>query len=171
MAGDLRTIHQKLAKTEFKGEAKSVEKIKDNVLNLSYQLSSVSFDEVSFKDQLIKLISDNFSLEFRISTKGIDSIPWEEINNTIKRTLYLSTRETFQNTLKYAEANKFFIQFSSEKKEILLLLKDNGKGFEKGKSKIRIGLKNQGASRRNPENFRSKIYRTRNANKHHYSDK
>jgi signal transduction histidine kinase len=47
-----------------------------------------------------------------------------------------------QNTIKYAQANKFFIQFSSEKKEILLLLKDNGKGFEKGKGKKGIGLKN-----------------------------
>jgi len=142
VAGDLRVLHQKLSKTELLGEAKSVEKIKDNVRNLSHQLSSVSFEEVSFKDQLINLISDNFSLDFRISTEGIDTVPWEEINNTIKRTLYLSIRESLQNTLKYAKANKFFIQFSSEKKEILLLLKDNGKGFEKGKGKKGIGLKN-----------------------------
>lgn len=142
VAGDLRMLHQKLSKTELKGEAKSVEKIKDNVRNLSHQLSSVSFDEVSFKDQLINLISDNFDLDFRIKAEGTDSIPWEEVNNTIKRTLYLCIRESMQNTLKYAEANKFFIQFSSEKKEILLLLKDNGKGFEKGKGKKGIGLKN-----------------------------
>ena len=142
VAGDLRMLHQKLSKTELQGEAKSVEKIKDNVRNLSHQLSSVSFEEVSFKDQLINLISDNFSMDFRISTQGIDSVSWEEVNNTIKRTLYLSIRESLQNTLKYAEANKFFIQFSSEKKEILLLLKDNGKGFEKGKGKKGIGLKN-----------------------------
>ncbi len=142
VAGDLRMLHQKLAKTELQGEAKSVEKIKDNVRNLSHQLSSVSFDEVSFKDQIINLITDNFDLDFRIKAEGIDTVAWEEVNNTIKRTLYLSIRESMQNTLKYAEANKFFIQFSSEKKEILLLLKDNGKGFEKGKGKKGIGLKN-----------------------------
>lgn len=142
VAGDLRMLHQKLSKTELQGEAKSVEKIKDNVRNLSHQLSSVSFDEVSFKDQLINLISDNFSLDFKISAEGIDAVSWGEVNNTIKRTLYLCIRESLQNTLKYAEANKFFIQFSSEKKEILLLLKDNGKGFEKGKGKKGIGLKN-----------------------------
>ena len=142
VAGDLRMLHQKLSKTELQGEAKSVEKIKDNVRNLSHQLSSVSFDEVSFKDQIINLITDNFDLGFRIKTEGIDTIAWEQVNSTIKRTLYLSIRESMQNTIKYAQANKFFIQFSSEKKEILLLLKDNGKGFEKGKGKKGIGLKN-----------------------------
>lgn len=142
VAGDLRMLHQKLSKTELQGEAKSVEKIKDNVRNLSHQLSSVSFDEVSFKDQLINLISDNFSLNFRIKVEGMDSIPWEEVNNTIKRTLYLSIRESLQNTLKHANADQFFIRFSGEKKEILLLLEDNGKGFQKGKGKKGIGLKN-----------------------------
>lgn len=102
----------------------------------------MSFNEVSFKDQLINLISDNFSLDFRISAEGVNDISWEEVNGTIKRTLYLSIRESLQNTLKYAEASKFFIQFSSEKKEILLLLKDNGRGFDSGKKKKGIGLKN-----------------------------
>jgi signal transduction histidine kinase len=142
VAGDLRMLHQKLSKTELKGEAKSVEKIKDNVRNLSHQLSSVSFEEVSFKDQLINLISDNFDLDFRIKVEGIDSVPWLKVNNTIKRTIYLSIRESLQNTLKYAQGDKFFIQFSSERKEILLLLEDNGKGFEKVKGKKGIGLKN-----------------------------
>ena len=117
VAGDLRMLHQKLSKTELQIEAKSVEKIKENVRNLSHQLSSVSFDEVSFKDQIINLIADNFSLDFRISTEGMDSVLWESVNATIKRTLYLCIRESLQNTLKYAEATKFFISFSSEKKE------------------------------------------------------
>lgn len=142
VAGDLRMLHQKLSKTALEKEAKSIEKIKDNVRNLSHQLSSVSFDELSFKDQLINLISDHFSLDFRISVEGIDTVSWKEINNTIKRTLYLCIRESLQNTLKYAEATKFFISFSAEKKEILLILWDNGKGFDQQKGKKGIGLKN-----------------------------
>lgn len=134
VAGDLRMLHQKLSKTELQKEADNLEKIKENVRNLSHQLSSVSFDEVSFKDQIVNLIADSFSPSFRIST--------EEINNTLKRTLYLCIRESLQNTLKYAEASKFFIHFSIEKKEIVLLLNDNGKGFDLTKGKKGIGLKN-----------------------------
>jgi signal transduction histidine kinase len=142
VAGDLRIVHQKLSKTELKDEAKSVEKIKENVRNLSHQLSSVSFQEVSFKDQIINLVSDHFDPKFRISVEGIDTVLWQSVNPTIKRTLYLCTRECLQNTIKYADASKFFIIFSSEKKEIQLLLKDNGKGFEAKNGKKGIGLKN-----------------------------
>ncbi|MFD2566993.1 tetratricopeptide repeat-containing sensor histidine kinase [Pseudotenacibaculum haliotis] len=142
VAGDLRMLHQKLSKTELQKEADNLEKIKENVRNLSHQLSSVSFDEVSFKDQIVNLIADSFSPSFRISTEGINDIGWKEINNTLKRTLYLCIRESLQNTLKYAEASKFFIHFSIEKKEIVLLLKDNGKGFDLTKGKKGIGLKN-----------------------------
>ena len=142
VAGDLRMLHRKLTNTEYKEEANSLDKIKENVRNLSHQLSSVSFDEVSFKDQMINLVADNFSLDFRIKVEGVDSVLWETVNSAIKRTLYLCARESLQNTLKYAEASKFFIRFSSEKKEILLLLEDNGKGFDLTKGKKGIGLKN-----------------------------
>tara|TARA_R110002073_G_scaffold123234_1_gene266737 strand:- start:34511 stop:36340 length:1830 start_codon:yes stop_codon:yes gene_type:complete len=141
VAGDLRMIHQKLLQNNI-DEAKNVESIKENVRNLSHQLSSVNFEEVSFKDQIINLISDAFSPGFRITTEGIDTIPWKEINSTIKRTLYLCVRESLQNTMKYAEASKFSIVFSQEKKEVQISLKDNGKGFDEGKLSKGIGLKN-----------------------------
>lgn len=141
VAGDLRMIHQKLVQNNVE-EAKNIENIKENVRNLSHQLSSVSFEEVSFKDQMINLISDAFSPSFRITTEGIDTVIWKEINSTIKRTLYLCIRESLQNTMKYAEANTFIISFSQEKKEIKVLLKDNGKGFDEGRSSKGIGLKN-----------------------------
>jgi len=141
VAGDLRMLHQKLVQNNA-DEAKSIEGIKENVRNLSHQLSSVSFEEVSFKDQIINLISDAFAPGFRITTEGIDTISWKEINSTIKRTLYLCVRESLQNTMKYAEASTFVIAFSQEKKDIKVSLKDNGKGFDNAKSSKGIGLKN-----------------------------
>ena len=44
--------------------------------------------------------------------------------------------------MKYAEASKFSIVFSQEKKEVQISLKDNGKGFDEGKLSKGIGLKN-----------------------------
>ena len=72
----------------------------------------------------------------------MDLILWKDVNETIKRTLYLGIRESLQNTLKYANANQFFIEFSRDKKEIVLHLKDNGEGFDILKGKKGIGLKN-----------------------------
>ena len=142
VAGDLRMIHQKLIQNNNE-EAKNVESVKENVRNLSHQLSSVSFEEVSFKDQIINLISDSFSPSFRIRTEAIDSVIWKEINSTIKRTIYLCIRESLQNTIKYGEASQFIISFSMEKKTVKVTLTDNGKGFDIDKKRNGIGLKNQ----------------------------
>ena len=49
VAGDLRLLYLKLTGAELENEAESVEKINDNVRNLSHQLSSVRFDETSDK--------------------------------------------------------------------------------------------------------------------------
>jgi signal transduction histidine kinase len=142
VAGDLRMLHQKLDKNSQQEEADRLEKIKENVRKLSHQLSSVSFDEVSFKDQMINLATDYFSKDFKIFTKGIDTIDWKEINETIKRTIYLCVRESLQNTIKYAEATRFDILFSSHKKEVRVRTLDNGKGFENTEGSKGIGLKN-----------------------------
>lgn len=142
VAGDLRMLHQKLAGSNQQEEANGLEKIKENVRNLSHQLSSVSFEEVSFKDQMINLATDYFSKDFKVFVKGLDLEGWEEVNETIKRTLYLSVRESLQNALRYAEASRFDILFSLHKKEVLVSAKDNGKGFKTTKEPKGIGLKN-----------------------------
>ena len=142
VAGDLRLIHQKLENSNLLEEAQKLNIVKDNVRNLSHQLSSVSFDKVSFKDQIINLVSDYFSLDFRIKVNGINDVEWTKINNSIKRLLYLSIRECIQNTQKHAEANVVTIYFSVHKKSVFLNVTDNGKGFDINSSKKGIGLHN-----------------------------
>lgn len=143
VAGDLRMLHQKLAQQEQHDIAQNLDTIKNNVRNLSHQLSSVSFDEVSFKDQLINLISDYFSPKFRVIVKGIDTIDWKFIDKNIKRTLFLSIREAIQNSKKHANASKVNLSFTLAKKEIHLTIEDNGSGFDTTVARKGIGLKNQ----------------------------
>ena len=142
VVGDIRMLHLKLVKTKQLEEAKSLEIIKQNVRNLSHQLSSVSFDKISFKDQIINLISDLFEPNFRIKVNEIDNVNWRKINNAIKRTLFLSIRESIQNTKKYATAKAVTLSFNETKKSIFLTISDNGKGFIINETKSGIGLKN-----------------------------
>ncbi len=142
VAGDIRMLHLKLAKTNQLEEAKSLDIINENVRNLSHQLSSESFNEVSFKDQIINLISEYFEISFRIKVEEIDHIKWKIINNSIKRTLFLTIRETIQNAKKYAEASVLILSFNETKKAIVLIISDNGKGFNVNAKKNGIGLKN-----------------------------
>ncbi|KAB1160537.1 hypothetical protein F7018_01285 [Tenacibaculum aiptasiae] len=142
VAGDLRMLHQKLEKSNLLTEAKKLNNVKENVRNLSHQLSSVSFDEVSFKDQIINLVSDYFELDFKISVTGLQEYEWQEVNNPIKRLLYLGIRESIQNCKKYAQASKINIDLTIQKNYVLLNITDNGIGFDTKISKKGIGLRN-----------------------------
>ncbi len=142
VAGDLRLLHQKLEKSNLLEEAKKLDTVKENVRNLSHQLSSISFGKVSFKDQIINLVSDYFELDFRITVAGLQENEWHTINDAVKRLLYLSTRESIQNSKKYAQASKISIDFTVHKKYVNLTITDNGIGFDTAISKKGIGLQN-----------------------------
>tara|TARA_B110000902_G_scaffold252703_1_gene314483 strand:+ start:7371 stop:9422 length:2052 start_codon:yes stop_codon:yes gene_type:complete len=142
VAGDIRMLRLKLAKTNQLEDAKKLDVINENVRNLSHQLSSESFNQVSFKDQIINLISEYFETSFRIKVEEIDSVDWVKINNSIKRTLFLTIRESIQNAKKHAEASVLILSFNETKKAIFLIISDNGKGFDLKVKKNGIGLKN-----------------------------
>ena len=142
VAGDIRMLHLKLATNNHFEEAGKLDVIKENVRNLSHQLSSESFENVTFKDQIINLISDFFESNISIKIKEIDSVEWLKINNSIKRTLFLSIRESIQNTQKHAQATALVLQFSETRKALFLTISDNGEGFDAAVNKGGIGLKN-----------------------------
>ncbi|WP_431167350.1 tetratricopeptide repeat-containing sensor histidine kinase [Tenacibaculum halocynthiae] len=142
VAGDLRLLHRKLEKSQLFEEAQKLDAVKENVRQLSHQLSSVSFKKVGFKDQIINLISDYFELTFKITVKGLHEQDWSQVNSAIKRLLYLSIRESIQNSKKHAKATKFTIAFSIHKKNVFLDVTDNGIGFDTSVSKKGIGLHN-----------------------------
>lgn len=142
VAGDIRILHKKLEKNNLLEESKELDRVKDNVRNLSHQLSSVSFDEVSFKDQIINLVSDYLDADFMTKVKEINSVHWSNINSSIKRTLFLCIRESLQNIDKYADAKNVTLTFGCSKKVLHLSIKDDGKGFDINSKKSGIGLKN-----------------------------
>ncbi len=142
VAGDLRLLHHKLEKSELLPEAKKLALVKDNVRNLSHQLSSVSFEEVPFKDQIINLVSDYYTPGFIIKVNGLKEYNWFNVNKSIKRLLYLSVRESIQNCQKHAKATKMTIHFSIHKKSVFLDIIDNGVGFDTETHKKGIGLQN-----------------------------
>ena len=143
VAGDLRMLHQQLEKREQTDVAKKLNLIKNNVRNLSHQLSSISFEEVSFKEQLVNLVSDYFSPSCKISINGLNENNWAIVESSIKRTLYLSIRESLQNAHKHAQATTIKIWLNLDKKKAYLKIEDNGIGFNMQEKSRGIGLKNQ----------------------------
>ena len=142
VAGDIRMLHLELTKRKQLEEAKKLAVIKGTVRNLSHQLSSESFEKVSFKNQIINLISDFFEIDFKIKVQEIDTVNWKDVNNSIKRILFLVIRESIQNSKTHAEASAVILNFKQTKKALTLTIFDNGKGFNTASKKAGIGLKN-----------------------------
>ena len=142
VAGDIRMLHLELTKRKQLEEAKKLAIIKGTVRNLSHQLSSESFEKVSFKNQIINLISNFFEIDFKIKVQEIDAVNWKDVNNSIKRILFLVVRESIQNSKTHAEASAVILSFKQTKKALTLTISDNGKGFNTASKKAGIGLKN-----------------------------
>ena len=142
VAGDIRMLHLELTKRKQLEEAKKLAIIKGTVRNLSHQLSSESFEKVSFKNQIINLISDFFEIDFKIKVQEIDVVNWKDVNNSIKRILFLVIRESIQNSKTHAVASVVILNFKQTKKALTLTISDNGKGFNTASKKAGIGLKN-----------------------------
>ena len=142
VAGDIRMLHLELTKRKQLEEAKKLAIIKGTVRNLSHQLSSESFEKVSFKNQIINLISNFFEIDFKIKAQEIDAVNWKDVNNSIKRILFLVVRESIQNSKTHAVASVVILNFKQTKKALTLTISDNGKGFNTASKKAGIGLKN-----------------------------
>ncbi|WP_392349113.1 ATP-binding protein [uncultured Polaribacter sp.] len=142
VAGDIRMLHLELTKRKQLEEAKKLAIIKGTVRNLSHQLSSESFEKVSFKNQIINLVSDFFEIDFKIKVQEIDAVNWKDVNNSIKRILFLVIRESIQNSKTHAVASEVILNFKQTKKALTLTVSDNGKGFNTASKKAGIGLKN-----------------------------
>ena len=143
VAGDLWLIYQRALKIKEQSITEPLSKVNLEIRNLSHELSSVNFNEVSFKDQLINLISDYFSSTFNIKVNGLDDIDWNLIESEIKRALYLAIRESIQNSKKHALASKVIIKLERKDNNIVLSFTDNGKGFELSEVRYGLGLINQ----------------------------
>jgi len=58
-----------------------------------------------------------------------------------RRDLYLLYKEAVNNIFKHAEAKKVTIKITVEQRQLVLTIKDDGKGFDTGKESARHGLK------------------------------
>jgi two-component system, sensor histidine kinase LadS len=84
------------------------------------------------------LAPKNIVCEFDIDARLAVSIT----NPEIRKNILLIAKEAINNIAKYSEANKAVILFKQNGKDILLSIRDNGKGYDKEKVKYGNGLLN-----------------------------
>ncbi len=70
------------------------------------------------------------------------NINFKQIEANIKLNLYRIIQEAVHNVHKHAHATKASIIIQQRKKQLILNIKDNGKGFDHSKTEQGIGLGN-----------------------------
>ncbi|MBS1655688.1 MAG: PAS domain S-box protein, partial [Bacteroidetes bacterium] len=108
---------------------------------LSHQLSPSTDLDISLTEKIKTLIDDmqlSIDLDVALNIEEFE-IP---IPNMIQLSIYRIMQEQFANILKHARASKVWIAIKKEQPDILVLIKDNGKGFDNHLKKGGIGLEN-----------------------------
>lgn len=111
------------------------------IRQLSHQLAPVVDADADFCEvirTLLKNINHDQKLKLKLELDCLDNIASRDVQVAIYRII----QEQFANIKKHADATIVKVTLKQEKTDIVLQIKDDGKGFEKSKHKTGIGLEN-----------------------------
>ncbi|MDQ8011035.1 MAG: tetratricopeptide repeat protein [Flavobacterium nitrogenifigens] len=123
----------------------------DELKNVEQDIREISHDLNREKSELInnfvsilsKLFEDQINTySSKLITVFDPEIKWDLISNIVKINLYRIVQEGLQNCNKYAEADIIKVEFKNENGYLVLIIEDDGIGFNTNKTKNGIGLIN-----------------------------
>ncbi len=127
---DLEEIKSELDKYGKPLLANKVEVVKEGIRNLSKQISKIPFDESEFDDQIVTLLASYATKNISTHQKGVKSINWKSVDDTIKQHLFLVIREGFSNAYNHSKAKNIKLYFQKTENHLNISITDDGKGFE-----------------------------------------
>lgn len=132
------------SRKEFDNYLGEISNIEKEIRNISHALKSNIFNSQSNYIATIQKYIENINTNnaLKVSFTDNSNLDWENISDDIKINCFRIVQEAYYNTVKYAEAENFDVNFSTEEDRIILTIKDNGIGFDVNKKRKGIGLKN-----------------------------
>jgi signal transduction histidine kinase len=110
----------------------------DELRKISYDLAPTGIMEFTIENALSNLcnqISDHSDLQIEFSAFGEFSV----LDMRTKIYVYRIVQEALLNTLKHAEATQIQIQLTETHDRFVLMIEDNGKGFDYNMNEIGLG--------------------------------
>ncbi len=123
----------------------------DNIQDIEKEIRQVAHDlsdDIFSGNKSFNLLLEGLFNEQKSITPAIihvqidDSINWETVSSALKMNIYRILQEALQNASKYAQAKNIYITITRESELLHLIFQDDGIGFNPGKVKKGIGLKN-----------------------------
>ena len=139
---------------ELNGESQDLEKrqqyihnlqaIEEEIRDISHELKneilSSNADYISLIKGLVEEKSVLGNFEYFIDSE--ESFFWNDSNETIKINIYRIVQEALQNIIKYSKANQVSLLFKYNNENLVVVIKDDGVGFNITNAKKGIGLMN-----------------------------
>lgn len=131
---------------EIKNDLRNVlgilDKATKDTRSIAHNLMPPSLTELGLAKAIEELVS-NIQRSGALEAKFISFGNFETLDNSISVSLYRIAQEMLNNCLKHSQAKKLEMQLIRHENSILLMIEDNGKGFDKEKIKQNgMGLNN-----------------------------
>lgn len=120
-----------------------LQQVEKEIRNVSHKLSYKINESDNFKLVLIDLLEEKSNIgnfEYRLDIAN--TIIWTDVDEKIKHNIYRILQEVFQNCIKHSKATCVQLHVHKENTDLLIIVKDNGIGFDSTKENNGIGLKN-----------------------------
>ncbi len=145
-------LHSEILKSRNNySEPEEIQKISLTASELVDKMNEIIWTMNPRNDSLVNLVAYlrhlvveffepfEISLDIRIS----DYIPEKEISGATRRNILLSVKEALHNIVKHSGASKSEIEFIADDNRFIIIIRDNGVGFDASDLKIyRSGIRN-----------------------------
>lgn len=121
-----------------------IQNIEKEIRSIAHELNNEVFNNSNnFKSILEELIQEQNKLfPTQCNLEIEDEINWESIDTKIKMNIFRIIQEALNNINKYAKATQAEIKINFDNPTLLLVIEDNGVGFNVKKNKKGIGIRN-----------------------------
>ncbi|WP_299186856.1 tetratricopeptide repeat-containing sensor histidine kinase [uncultured Aquimarina sp.] len=109
--------------------------------DISRENSDFEIDE-TFEEELRNMLQNYTNKNMLLVQKGVDTIPWEHTDSTIKIAIYRVLQELMTNMQKHSQADRIVVIFSKKNKNIQINYTDNGIGIDTTQLISKNGLRN-----------------------------
>jgi len=147
------SIMGSLAKKELSNQTGTgvlVDRIMEDVRQISSSLDDIVWNISPKNDSLSSLVaritryaSELFEAKQIAFTLDIpEALEDLKLSMEQRRNIYLIFKESVNNLVKYSKCTEAFVKIRVEKRNVYLIVKDNGVGFDPGSSTDRNGIRN-----------------------------
>ncbi|WP_190808967.1 tetratricopeptide repeat-containing sensor histidine kinase [Flagellimonas sp. S3867] len=143
----LTSLNDKEDDTAIQQRAELIEKLREveeEIRTISHELSNASYQKIHnfivSIEELINTTSKSSGIE--CSFEFDKKVVWDRLVGDIKINAYRIVQESLQNCVKHSRCQKVDVSFNVDGNMLILVIADDGVGFDTGKGKRGIGLRN-----------------------------